>query len=170
MKQNKGFINVYSEPDKGSTFKLYLPAKNAMLSEPRQQCHFAPRTGDETILVVEDDVSILKIARLILERLGYTVLTASDPGQALQIAQAPGRETIHLLITDVVMPGMNGRELSDRLLRLYPDIKCLFMSGYTANVIAHHGVLEQGVHFINKPFSRQDLSRQVREVLGHENP
>ena len=170
MKQNNGFINVYSEPDKGSTFKLYLPAKNAMVSEPREQIPLSPHTGDETILVVEDDVSILKIARLILERLGYTVLTASDPGQALQIAQEQGQDGIHLLITDVVMPGMNGRELSDKLICLYPDIKCLFMSGYTANVIAHHGVLEQGVHFINKPFSRQDLARQVREVLGHENP
>ena len=170
MKQNKGFINVYSEPDKGSTFKLYLPAENAMVSEPIDPRPLAPRTGDETILVVEDDISILKIAQLILERLGYTVLTASDPGQALQIAQAPGQEAIHVLITDVVMPGMNGRELSDKLIGMYPDIKCLFMSGYTANVIAHHGVLEKGVHFINKPFSRQDLAKKVREVLGHENP
>ena len=99
-----------------------------------------------------------------LERLGYTVLAASGPHQALQLAEAhPG--VIHLLLTDVIMPDMSGRDLRQRLGALRPDLKCLFMSGYTANVIAHHGVLDEGVHFLQKPFSREALAAKVREAL-----
>ena len=169
VKQNKGFINVYSEPGKGSTFKLYLPASgDTMALEQKKDTAPPPRTGNETLLLVEDETAILKMAQMILERLGYTVLTTDSPDEAIQIAEASGKDSIHLLITDVVMPGMNGKELSERLCYLHPGMKCLFMSGYTANVIAHHGVLDQGVHFINKPFSRQDLADRVREALGHE--
>ena len=102
---------------------------------------------------------------MMLERLGYTVLTASTPNEAISIVEAANFNAIHLIITDVIMPEMNGRDLSKKLLRLNPDLKCLFMSGYTANVIAHHGVLDTGVQFINKPFSTQDLATKVREVL-----
>lgn len=100
----------------------------------------------------------------LLEMQGYRALAASSPGEAIRLAEEHLGE-IHLLMTDVVMPEMNGRVLAKRLLSLYPDIKCLFMSGYTANVIAHHGVLEEGVHFIHKPFSLNDIALKLREVL-----
>jgi DNA-binding response OmpR family regulator len=118
----------------------------------------------ETVLLVEDEPAILAIARRVLERLGYTVLTANTPTQAIRLAGAHASE-IHLLMTDVVMPEMNGRDLAKRLLSLHPKLKCLFMSGYTANIIAHHGVLDQGVHFIQKPFSMGDLAAKIRAVL-----
>ena len=102
-----------------------------------------------------------------LERLGYTVLAATTPDEAVRLAQKhPAR--INLLLTDVVMPEMNGRDLAKNLLAIYPDILRLFMSGYTANVIAHHGLLEEGVHFIQKPFSMKDLAQKVREALDHK--
>jgi DNA-binding NtrC family response regulator len=123
--------------------------------------------GHETVLLVEDELSILKIATRILERQGYTVVKASTPGEAVRLATEHAGD-IHLLITDVVMPEMNGRDLAKNILSLYPGMKCLFMSGYTADVIAHHGVLDEGVNFIQKPFSREDLTVQVREVLDRE--
>ena len=105
---------------------------------------------------------------MMLERQGYTVLQAGTPGEAIRLAEAhPGE--IHLLMTDVVMPEMNGRELAKNILSLYPNLKRLFMSGYTANVIAHHGVLDEGVNFIQKPFSMQDVAAKVRQVLGEGN-
>nr|NJM01716.1 response regulator [Desulfobacula sp.] len=106
------------------------------------------------------------MTRLMLERMGYTVLTAHTPGEALSIVKEAKAEVIHLLMTDVVMPEMNGRDLSEKILALHPGLRCLFMSGYTANVIAHHGVLDKDVQFINKPFSMQDLAVKLREVLG----
>lgn len=121
-------------------------------------------TVTETVLVVEDENTILYMARQMLERLGYTVETATNPSEALEISRQPDK-TIHLLITDVVMPEMNGRDLSLKLNKIHPDIKTLYMSGYTANVIAHHGVLDEGVEFIQKPFSLKDLTMKVREVL-----
>lgn len=166
VKQNNGFINVYSEPGKGSTFKLYFPrqAETAM-TKPQNDFNNKPPTGNETILLVEDEEAILKMARRMLERLGYTVLTAHTPGEAVRIAEESKTIVIHLLMTDVVMPEMNGRDLSVKILSLHPHLRCLFMSGYTANVIAHHGVLDKGVQFINKPFSMQDLAVKLREVL-----
>ncbi len=165
MKQNGGFINVYSEPEEGTTFRLYLPRHVGETVKLRK-----PRTADipygqgETILVVEDDGLLLKLTRKMLEGLGYAVLTAGRPSEAMQLVEErAGR--IHLLITDVVMPEMNGKELAERLHGAYPAIKCLFMSGYTANVIAHHGIVEAGVHFIEKPASRKDLADKIREVL-----
>ena len=166
VKQNDGFINVYSEPGKGTTFKIYLPLcadKDAGLKV--QETTDIPAGQGETVLIVEDEASILKLAQRILERLGYTVLTAATPGEAMTLAEAYTNE-IHLLITDVVMPEMNGRELAENLQTHYSDLKVLFMSGYTANVIAHRGVLEGGVHFIQKPFSNRDLAVKVREALG----
>jgi CheY-like chemotaxis protein len=115
--------------------------------------------------MVEDEPAILAMARAMIERLGYRVIAAATPGEALRLAQEHAGQ-IHLLMTDVIMPEMNGRELAKRLLSLYPDLKCLFMSGYTANVIAHHGVLEEGVPVLQKPFTLKDLSAKIRAALN----
>jgi DNA-binding response OmpR family regulator len=128
-----------------------------------------PKSSGETVLLVEDEPAVRGIARMILERLGYTVLAASTPGEAIRLTETHVG-AIHLLITDVVMPEMNGRDLNHRLLALRPKLKCLFMSGYTADVIGHHGVLEAGVNFIQKPFSMGDLAAKVRMTLGDSSP
>ena len=165
VKQNNGFINVYSEPGYGTTFNICLPRYAEEAGQKPGKREPAPAAhGDETILIVEDEPSILKMGQLILEKFGYRVLVAAGPGDAIRAA---GKHAgpIHLLITDVVMPEMNGRELAQRLAALYPEVKCLFMSGYTGDVIAHHEVLDEGVHFIQKPFSMQALAAKVRAVL-----
>ncbi len=165
VKQNNGFINAYSEPGLGTTFKIYLPrhAGKAGQMQNKGQATLAAR-GHETVLLVEDEPAILKLTKVMLERQGYIVLAASTPGEAIRLSREHAGE-IHLLMTDVVMPEMNGRDLAKNLLSLYPDLKRLFMSGYTANVIAHHGVLDEGVYFIQKPFSMEDLAAKVREAL-----
>jgi CheY-like chemotaxis protein len=165
VKQNNGFINVYSEPGEGTTFKIYLPVHSEPAVSNQKAFTKTSLTGNETILLVEDEKAILRMTKMMLERLGYTVLTASAPNEAISILEISDINTIHLLMTDVVMPEMNGRDLSKKLLSMHPGLKCLFMSGYTANVIAHHGVLDTGVQFINKPFSGQDLAKKIREVL-----
>ena len=165
VKQNGGFINVYSEPSQGTTFKIYL-ARHYSKADQSQHIELQPSMGygNETILLVEDEASILKLTTMMLERMGYTVLAASTPGEAIRIAEThPGE--IHLLITDVVMPEMNGRDLAKSILSFYPGLKRLFMSGYTANVIAHHGILDEGVNYIQKPFSKNELTLIVQEVL-----
>ncbi|MDD3148712.1 MAG: ATP-binding protein [Candidatus Riflebacteria bacterium] len=165
VKQNQGFINVYSEPGQGTTFKIYLPLHDGQALPVAKQATEKPATDNkETILLVEDEPSILNISTMMLENFGYTVLTAETPEKAIKLASEHAGE-IHLLMTDVVMPEMNGRELARKILALYPELKCLFMSGYTANVIAHHGVLDQDVFFIQKPFSMNDLADKVRETL-----
>jgi len=165
VKQNNGFINVYSEPGQGSTFKIYLPRliadETADTTVPEKK---AAAGGAETILLVEDESTILRMIRKMLERKGYSVLPAATPAEAIDLAKAHA-DQIHLLMTDVVMPEMNGRDLAGQITALYPDIKLLFMSGYTANVIAHHGVLDDGVAFIQKPFSMADMTAKVRDVL-----
>ncbi len=168
VKQNSGFINVYSEPGQGTTFKVYLPGHAAMAASLTERAPTqSTARGSETILLVEDESAILNMTALMLKRLGYTVLPANTPGEAIRLAGAyPGH--IDLLMTDVVMPEMNGRDLAGHLLSIYPDLKRLFMSGYTANVIAHHGVLDEGVHFIQKPFSSQNLGAKLRETLDTE--
>jgi PAS domain S-box-containing protein len=165
VKQNNGFINVYSEPGKGTSFKIYLPCYSGEISsfETRVDTK-TPRGVGETVLIVEDDVSILKIVKKILDEIGYCVLEAETPTKALDLAQKQSKQ-IHLLLTDVVMPEMNGRDLAGRLQTLYPELKVLYMSGYTANVIAHQGVLDEGVSFIQKPFSMKDLAIKVQQVL-----
>jgi PAS domain S-box-containing protein len=169
VKQNNGFINVYSEPGQGTTFKVYLPRYVPLAGEKPEAAEAAAPvlSGHETILLVEDEPMILDMSMVMLERLGYTVLAGATPGEAIRLAREHAGK-IDLLMTDVVMPGMNGRDLARNLLSLCPDLKRLFMSGYTANVIAHHGVLDEGVHFIQKPFTLNDLAAKVREALSTE--
>ena len=166
VKQNKGFINVYSELKLGTTFKIYLP-RFAEKKEIGVQENFQekPQKGNETILLVEDEEAILKMTQMMLERLGYTVMATSYPDEAIRLIHASKTE-IHMLITDVVMPSMNGRELAEKILKTFPKMKCLYMSGYTADVIAHKGILDEGLNFINKPFSKLDLSVKLRELLN----
>ena len=166
VKQNRGFIHVYSEPGQGTTLQIHLPFHAASGKQKPQAEPAAPLPrGRETILLVEDEPGILSMTRMMLELCGYHVLTAATPGEAFRQAETfPGE--IHLLMTDVVMPEMNGRELARQLSTRQPRLKRLFMSGYPADVIVHHGVLEQGVNFIQKPFSAKDLAAKVREALG----
>ncbi|WP_051148520.1 hybrid sensor histidine kinase/response regulator [Desulfospira joergensenii] len=170
VKQNEGFINVYSKTGQGTTFKIYLPRhgeKPFQAAETsREESH---EMGEAAILLVEDEKAILTMTKMMLERQGYTVLGFSDPQEAVEIGRSHDRR-IDLLITDVVMPKMNGRDLARQLQHLFPDLKCLFMSGYTADVIAHHGVLDEGMEFIQKPFSKKALIEKVRDVLDKESP
>ncbi|MFH0780825.1 MAG: PAS domain S-box protein [Pseudomonadota bacterium] len=165
VKQNNGFINVYSEPGNGTTFKIYLPwfAGQTVEIQP-ENIEEIPLSHGETVLVVEDEPLLLKMDKHMLERLGYRVLPAGGPGEAIGQAETHAGE-IRLLITDVIMPEMNGRDLAEKLQALYPDMKVLFMSGYTATVIAHRGVLDEGVNFIQKPFSLKGLGIKVRDLL-----
>jgi len=166
VKQNSGFINVYSEPGQGTTFKIYLPrSRSEEIASPGKAAEKELLTGTETVLLVEDEEPLLHTCKAILEEQGYTVMATRMPSEAVSMVKKHTGE-IHLLITDVVMPEMNGRELAERLQAIRPSMKCLFMSGYTANVIAHHGVLDKGVQFIEKPFAGRALSEKVREVLA----
>jgi CheY-like chemotaxis protein len=164
VKQNNGFLNVYSEPGHGTTFRIYLPRHLDVAIAAREDLEKPITRGFETILVVEDEPAILSLTKTMLERLGYQVLVASTPKEAIQVAVEHSGE-IHLLLTDVVMPELNGRDLASKLSLTFPHLKKLYMSGYTANVIAHHGVLNEGVLFIQKPFSKNDLARWVRAAL-----
>jgi two-component system cell cycle sensor histidine kinase/response regulator CckA len=167
VKQNNGFIDAHSELGKGTVFTIYLPRHVGKTVPARlDRATGTVEPGRETILLVEDETSLLEITQRMLGKHGYRVLTASTPGQAIQLAREHAG-TIDLLITDVVMPEMNGRDLAKNILSLYPQTKRLFMSGYTADVIAHQGVLDEGVFFIQKPFSAQDLAAMVRKVLEH---
>jgi PAS domain S-box-containing protein len=163
--QNDGRIEVDSAPGQGTTFRIYLPRFLGPLVAPAAaEAVAAPPGGTETILLVEDEKAVRLTTQWFLTKLGYTVLVADRPDVALSLAGAHS-SPIHLLVTDVVMPGMNGHDLAARLVEQRPGIACLFMSGYTADVIAHRGVLEEGTHFLSKPFSRGDLARKVRELL-----
>jgi two-component system, cell cycle sensor histidine kinase and response regulator CckA len=156
---------VYSELGKGSTFKVYLPPSNL---QPVAAASAAPGVelprGDERVLLVEDDAIVLNLSEAMLQRLGYRVLVAPDATSALSRAREC-TERIDLIFTDVVLPGMNGRDLSDRLTAIHPEAKVLFASGYTENVIVHHGVVDQGTNFIGKPFSLMALAKKLRSVL-----
>ena len=166
VKQNGGFVNVESEPGQGTIFRIYLPRHGDKRNDTHED-EEEPEVqgGTETVLIVEDEEPVLKLSQAMLEVLGYTVLAANGKDQALEIARNYP-EKIHLLLTDVVMPDMNGKELADRIQKVKPELKCLYMSGYTSDIIARQGILEEGVKFISKPFSVQDLATKIREVLG----
>ncbi|MGP8091165.1 MAG: PAS domain S-box protein [Syntrophobacteraceae bacterium] len=167
VKQNGGFIYVASEPGEGTTFKIYLPRFEGETAQVLSEEISGKRpTGTETVLIVEDDEAILNLGRMILENLGYTVLAAQSPVDSIRLVEEhPG--DIHLLITDVVMPQMHGRDLAEQLRVIRPKLKCLFMSGYTADVIAHRGILDEGLNFLQKPFGSDELAARVRQVLDH---
>jgi PAS domain S-box-containing protein len=165
VKQNDGFIKVYSELGKRTIFKIYLPRHAGEGGkEETQGPVLLPESRGETVLIVEDEPAIMKMGRMMLEKLGYQVLEAGTPGEAMNLA-VKHLGKIHLLFTDMIMPEMDGRQLARRLHTLYPDMRVLFMSGYTAAVITRDGVLEEGVQFIQKPFSIRELAVKVREVL-----
>jgi CheY-like chemotaxis protein len=165
VKQSGGNIWVYSEPVHGTTFKIYLPRVDEEVEELRQAASKIEfQQGRETILLVEDDVSVRNLAREILEMNGYKVIEAAEGKEALLLCERY-QEPIHLLLTDVVMPEIGGRELSKRLVEKYPEMRVLYMSGYTDNAIVHHGALDHGTNFIQKPFSPAALVKKVRECL-----
>ena len=172
IKQSGGYIWVYSEPDKGTTFKIYLPRVAERVESLPQFVapadSVAAEPGTETILLVEDEANLRYLARQFLEKQGYRVIEAADGVVAVQIAVAHSG-VIHLLLTDVIMPGMNGRELAQRMAEIRPNTKVLYMSGYTENVIGHNGTLDAGVRLLQKPFTLRDLKSKVREVLD-SNP
>ena len=165
IKQSGGDIWVYSEPSQGTTFKIYFPRVDEPLDEVGKKGVEGelPR-GNETILLVEDGEEVRKLAAQVLRKQGYKVLEASHGNDALLVCKQH-EGPIQLMVTDVVMPGMSGCELAENLLSLYPEMKALYMSGYTDNTIAHHGILEPGLHYIQKPFSVEGLAIKVREVL-----
>ena len=165
VKQSGGFIWVYSEPGRGTSFKVYLPRVDEPPGPAAAPVDKAePRRGTETVLVVEDAASVRMVTRQVLERYGYAVLEAPEGETALRLA-AKHHGPIHLLLTDVVMPGLSGRQVAEQLAQLRPDIKTLFTSGYAASAIAHHGILDSGIAYFQKPFTPETLARRVREVL-----
>jgi two-component system cell cycle sensor histidine kinase/response regulator CckA len=167
VEQSGGWISVSSQPGQGTIFRIYLPRIEQIPEAPvARQSAERPVTGGETVLVVEDQADVRKLAIAILAKIGYRLLEAANGADALSVAGS-FPEHIDLLVTDVVMPGMTGRELASRLQAVRPNLKVLYTSGYTADVIAHEGVLDHGVSYLAKPFAPADLATKVRGVL-HE--
>ena len=164
VKQNNGFINVYSEPGMGTVIKIYLPQIQKTIEEKEKPFATEIAKGTESVLVVEDEASVLSLIKTALERFGYTVLAARTPSQALEMVECH-QGSIHILLTDVVMPEMNGKELKERIEQLKPNLKVMFMSGYTSDIIMHRGILERDTHFLQKPFSVDSLVNKVRHAL-----
>jgi CheY-like chemotaxis protein len=176
VQQSGGHVWVYSEPGNGTTFKVYLPCADGEVTQEEEVPEPETLQGTETILLVEDQDEVRKVALEILRRYGYHVIEARNAGDAwLSVERHP--RTIHLLLTDVVMPQISGRELAERLLQMRPEMKVLYMSGYTENAIVHHGILDSGIAYLQKPILPELLARRVREVLdtpprrsGRPNP
>jgi CheY-like chemotaxis protein len=165
VKQSGGYIYVYSEVDRGTTLKIYLPQVIAELDKPTGETVVPGRArGSETILFVEDEQSVRDLVRQYLTGTGYSVLEASDGARALKIAEGHAGP-IHILITDVVMPHLSGPDLATQLVASRPDLKVLFISGYTDDTVFRHGVLEGGVAFLQKPFNLKALAAKIREML-----
>jgi len=164
VKQSGGFIWVYSEPGRGTSFKIYFPRVNEEPSEPAAPAPGPAPRGTETVLVVEDVTAVRGVAREMLERSGYRVLEASNGDAALRLA-TKHNGPIDLLLTDVVMPGLSGRQLAAQLTELRPRLRVLYMSGYTDDAVVSHGMLEPGIQYLQKPFTREGLARKVHEVL-----
>jgi two-component system, cell cycle sensor histidine kinase and response regulator CckA len=165
VKQNQGYIQVYSEKGQGTTVRIYLPWHSGEVPQPVEDLMVEDAsTPNETILLVEDEPAILKVTAMMLERMGYRVLAAESPEEGLQLAGAHAG-SVDVLMTDVVMPGMNGRELANQLRSRFPELRILFMSGYTANVIAEQSIPGERAGFLQKPFSRQALQEALREVI-----
>jgi PAS domain S-box-containing protein len=166
VKQSGGNVWVYSEPNQGTTFKIYLPMIEEAADFLSQTfIPTKPFLGTETILLVEDEEAVRKLASTILQSNGYKVLEAGNGEEALRIAQEQNGNPIHLILTDVVMPGMSGSQLAERLVSQWPEMKVLYMSGYTDNAIVHHGILDQGKPYIQKPFNPSALAEKVRDIL-----
>ncbi len=169
VKQHQGHISVYSEPGKGTVFKVYMPTvADSVGPVPEDLKTFRKPTGHETVLVVEDDDVVRNLACEFLQDLGYSVMSADSPNQALQISSSY-MGPIDLLLTDVVMPGMDGPKLYAHMSALRPAMRVLFMSGYSENLIATHGVLNPGIHFIPKPFTVNALASRIREALDQHS-
>jgi CheY-like chemotaxis protein len=164
VKQTGGDIWVYSELGKGTTFKLYFPKVTDPLSASSAAMVEPTLRGNETILVVEDEPSVLGITVKMLDQLGYVTLSAASGAEALEMSKSHSG-AISLLLTDVVMPNMNGRQLADKLLASKPDMKVLYLSGYTENTVIHHGIVDSSVAFLPKPFTRDALAKTIRNVL-----
>lgn len=169
VKQSNGYVYVYSEPELGSTFKIYLPV--IQTRKPKGRDHpkeWAGYTTDRTILLVEDDEPLRKLVSRILNRTGYTVVSASNGEEALRLIDSPEHTGIDLLVSDVVMPGIGGKALAEKLQARLPDLKVLFISGYPDEAVVHHGVLDEGVAYLQKPFSPKAIIQKVQEVLAEE--
>jgi CheY-like chemotaxis protein len=165
VKQSGGNVGVYSEPGRGATFKVYLPQVDELPESATPPAPVQPVAGgSETVLLAEDDPSVRAVVSDVLTQKGYRVLRAPDGQAALEMARAAPGE-IHLLVTDIVMPGMTGRELAEALVAARPGVRVLYMSGYTDDAVVRHGVLEEGLPYLQKPFTPSVLATKVREVL-----
>lgn len=164
VKQSGGSVGVYSEVGKGTSFKVYFPrADSAEMVVEDQAPAARPRAGTQTVLVVEDADELRELAKRLLERQGYTVLNAANADEAVRLFAE--HSSIDVLLTDVVMPGASGPELTRRLVEQRPGLKVIYMSGYTEDAIVQHGVLKPGITFLHKPFTSDTLGRKIREVL-----
>ncbi len=166
MKQHGGNIWVYSEPGSGTSFEVYLPVMKQRPARPekKKKTESENRVGSENILVVEDDERMRKLVTTLLIRQGYNVICPRCAPEAFSVLKS-SNDRVSLLLTDVVMPAINGKELYEEIAEQYPDIKVLYISGYTDDIIGQRGILEEGINFIEKPFSSKTLAAKVREVL-----